>query len=200
MRIGIDPKLIGYSQVAAIQTNLATKYAKFIPLTTNLVDRARDLPPRSLGPIKPHSLKFAGETSSSKLAKLRKTFDSRSNGSGWIYVLPTLPAIAWLLNFRCTTDVPHCPVAYTYLVLTKTKCVLFVDERKVQDEDLKTQLDSTGVEIRPYGVGQIEKCVKECIEQIGELEGEKKKVRVWSPRECSWALAEVCGKVSQKAE
>ncbi|OCF39115.1 cytoplasmic protein [Kwoniella heveanensis CBS 569] len=200
-RIGIDPKLISLDAVQSIQhlLTISGSSTKLIAIKDNLVDRIWSADPRSLGPINPCPLSFSGEDTSHKLSRVRATLRlqsnaSQSNGlctsdSDWIYVLPTLPSIAWLLNIRCPTDIPFCPVPYAYLALTPDRCVVFVDERKVTDEELKKRWKDEGVEVKPYGVEEVGRFVKEAVDAVRSVD-EKRRVNVLAPRECSWALAE----------
>ncbi|WVF67507.1 hypothetical protein IAT40_002263 [Kwoniella sp. CBS 6097] len=199
-RIGIDPKLIALDAVQSIQYRLSTagSSTQLIAIKDNLVDKIWSVDPRSLGPINPYPLQFSGEDTPSKFTRVRSSLSSlQANASPfqgiksntWIYVLPTLPSIAWLLNVRCPTDIPFCPVPYAYLVLTSKRCVIFVEERKITNEELKKRWEDEGVEARPYGVEEVGKFVKDV---VGDLRGsnEKANIKVFAPRECSWALAE----------
>ena len=113
--------------------------------------------------------------------------------NGWIYVLPTLPAIAWLLNFRCPGDIPYCPVAYAYLVFTRDKCAVFLDSNKL-DDDLRAIWAKDNIELHEYGVEEVGKYVKSQVEAIQDG-NEKRKIKVFAPKECSWALAKACSPV-----
>ncbi|WWD19234.1 hypothetical protein CI109_103692 [Kwoniella shandongensis] len=204
-RVGIDPKLLSLTLARSIKSRLsdAGSSTKLVPISANLVDRIQTPVPRSLGPILPHPLDFAGEDTPSKLARVRSALSdsfaasqpsSSKTKTEWIYLLPSLPSIAWLLNYRCPTDVPFCPVAYAYLVLTEEKCVIFVDERKVEDEELRDRWQNEGVEVRSYGVNEVGKYVKIFKAELKAQLDEKDKVntKILAPAECSWALAEAC--------
>ena len=109
----------------------------------------------------------------------------KSRTTSWVYLLPALPSIAWLMNIRCPSDIPFCPVAYAYLLLSKERCVVFVDDRKVSDE-LRGIWDIDNIEIRPYGVEEVGKAVQEL--HLGTSRA--KPTTIWTPRSCSWALAD----------
>lgn len=177
--------------IKAIEYRLSSSSTRLVPLSKNLIDLIRPYPPRSEAPILPHPLKYAGNTTATKLTKIREVLNRRAK-NGWIYVLPTLPAIAWTLNIRCG-DIPYCPVAYAYLVFTQDKCAVFVDSKKV-DVELRTIWNKDDIEIRGYGVDEVGKYVKNQLKAIQEG-NEKKKVRVFAPKECSWALSEACAPV-----
>ncbi|WRT68589.1 uncharacterized protein IL334_005567 [Kwoniella shivajii] len=203
-RIGIDPKLISLALARSLTSRLdnSDSSTQLIALNSNLVDRIRDVPPRSLGPLVSYPLKFSGEDTSSKLSRVRSSLSDHLTSTDshqarttttktvdWVYILPTLPAIAWVLNYRCITDVPFCPVAFAYLVITPQECTVFVDERKIEDEDLKMEWEKADIQVRPYGAKELGDFVKE---YIGSDGSDKKKFRMWAPRECSWAIEESC--------
>ncbi|WVN86205.1 uncharacterized protein L203_101366 [Cryptococcus depauperatus CBS 7841] len=195
-RIGVDPKLISLKLANLIKSRLSSVDSAIIllPLSCNLVDKIRDPLARSLGPISTYPIELSGEGTPSKLARTRDALDNIGfGGSGkseWIYILPTLPAIAWLLNFRCTSDIPFCPVAYSYVVLTPSRCALFVDERKVEDQ-LKQRLESEEVELKRYGIEEVGQFVREIVKDTESRE-KKSNIRIIGPKECNWALSEEC--------
>lgn len=87
-------------------------------------------------------------------------------------------------------------MAYAYLVLTKESCVIFVNKEKAGD-DVKKAWEEVGVESRDYGVEQVGEYVKEVAKSLRK-ENEKKQVRVFAPKECSWALSQASSPVSLK--
>ncbi len=210
-RIGIDPKLISVSKsptahlyredvlirpglVQSIDSRLGPRSTKLIAIDSNLVDRVHDLGQRSLG-LNPYPLSLSGEGTLSKLSRIRGALSSTAISADWIYALPTLPAIAWLLNYRCQSDVPFWPVAYAYLVPSPTQCAIFVDERKVRNADLRRRWDEEGIEVRAYGVQEVGNFVKGCLAVVREKQGEKARAVVLAPQECSCAMSLACSPV-----
>ena len=153
--------------------------------------------PRSIGPLRPYPVTLSGEATPSKLSRIRQVLSNRAGTAEWVYILPTLPAIAWLLNYRCPTDIPFVPVAYAYLVLTPTTCVIFVDQRKVQDEELKARFIVEGIQVQDYGVYAVGQYVKSFIAETTEKQDGKTSVTVWAPPECNWALYQACSPVER---
>lgn len=168
---------------------------KLIPLATNLVDRIYTPAPRPDSPIYDYPLSIAGQSTPEKLTVLRSTLSSKvREGQEWIYLIPGLTSIAWLFNYRCEGDVEECPIAYAYAAVTKDRCVLFVEDKKVRDEALRQRFEDDGIEIKPYGVKEIEKFVRDAkSDLVGEKTGS---IKLWAPKECSWALQEACKPVS----
>lgn len=159
-------------------------------LATNLIDRIHKPDPRPDSPLYDYPLTIAGQTTANKIANLRSTLSKKTReGQEWIYLIPSLTSIAWLFNYRCEGDVEGTPIAYAYAAVTPYQCILFVEEKKVQDEVLSKRWEDEGIEIRGYGVGEIEKFVEETKLDLGEKRGD---IKLWAPKECSWALQEAC--------
>ena len=54
-----------------------------------------------------------------------------------------------MLNYRRPYEIPLNPLTHAYLVLTSTRCAMFADELKVQNEDLREKWKSEDIETRP---------------------------------------------------
>ena len=163
---------------------------KLVSLTTNLIDRVHKPDPRPDSPLYDYPLIIAGQTTANKIANLRTTLSKKTReGQEWIYLIPSLTSIAWLFNSRCEGDVEGTPVAYAYAAVTPYQCILFVEDKKVQDESLRKRWEDEGVEIKGYGVGEIEKFVQDIKSELSEKSGD---IKLWAPKECSWALQEAC--------
>ena len=88
---------------------------------------------------------YAGETAADKIARVRKEMADKGCA---MHVITCLDDIAWLLNLRAS-DVAHCPVLFSYLVLTQKGCMLYVQEDAV-GEEVRQYLSSNGVSVQPY--------------------------------------------------
>lgn len=206
-------KLIYPGVIQSLQTRLeeSSSLTRLFAIPKNLVDRTRPTLPIASSPFFDYPIKYSGETTLSKLDRIRTILSGRvaspSSGDGpgpdpieWAYVLPALPSVAWLLNIRCEGDIPSCPVGFAYLALTRNKCVLFTRKEKVEDEVIKSRFEEEGIQVREYGVEEVGKFVKEMVKDDGgeEKQGVQvvKRVKIWTSRECSWALSEACKPVS----
>lgn len=184
--------------VSSIEAQLeaASSGTRLIAIKHNLVDRIRTDPSPPAAPFFDYPLTFAGEDAPSKIGRIRETLTARvSQNVDWVYLIPALPVIAWLLNIRCEGDIPACPVGYAYVALTSKTCVIFTQEEKV-DKELKKRFSDDGVELRAYGVDEVGKFVKE-VNEASTRSDEKKRIKFWASRECSWALSEACKPVSR---
>lgn len=92
-----------------------------------------------------HPLQYAGESTSSKLTRIRKALRlQHADGT----MLSALDDIAWTLNLR-GTDV-HCnPVFVAYLLISTHAAVLYIDPEKLTEE-VQSYLKAEGVSTRSY--------------------------------------------------
>lgn len=156
----------------------------------NLVDKVHAPEARGDGPLRWYPVSLSGEKAESKLKRVRKIISTRARSDDWVYILPTLPTIAWLLNYRCKTDIPFLPVAFAYCVLTATSCQIFVDKAKLVDDELANAWKEAGVEVQEYGVKAVGKYVAKAV-------GNGKDVKVIGAKECSWEVVQLCEPVRQ---
>jgi Xaa-Pro aminopeptidase len=166
---------------------------KFSAVKNNLVDKVHTPAPRSAGPLKPYPVSLSGQSTKSKLKRMRAQLATIARTDNWLYLIPTLPTLTWLLNYRCPSDIPYCPVAFAYAALTPDSCIIFIDPRKARDEDLLDDWREAGVKIHPYGIDEVEKAVKE----VGiKAQGDKSKFKIMAAKESNWALISACAPVS----
>lgn len=92
-----------------------------------------------------HPLELAGETTTSKLHRVR---EAMSEHGAEALIVSQLDEIAWLLNMR-GGDV-HCnPTFVSYVIVYAESCKLFIDNRKLTDE-VVAYLNKMGVSIAQY--------------------------------------------------
>ncbi len=144
--IGIDGTVSSYAETQALIAELRrqggmTLRLNFDPLACIWNGR----PPIPQGKIELQSLEYAGETSASKLCRLREALRQKHCDG---MLMSALDDIAWTLNLR-GTDV-HCnPVFVSYLVIEPEKAVLFIEESKLTPA-VSAYLESIPVALRPY--------------------------------------------------
>ena len=119
-----------------------------ITLRTNFDPLAQiwsDRPAIPKNKVEIHPLQYAGESTSSKLTRIRKALRlQHADGT----MLSALDDIAWTLNLR-GTDV-HCnPVFVTYLLISTHAAVLYIDPEKLTEE-VQSYLKAEGVSTRSY--------------------------------------------------
>lgn len=104
-----------------------------------------DRPALSCEPVWILDEKYAGESASSKLQKIRGKMEACGAS---VHVLTALDDIVWMLNIR-GNDIPCNPVVLSYLILTQKECHLFIQEAALNDE-VRSYLEGLGVAIHPY--------------------------------------------------
>lgn len=90
-------------------------------------------------------LEFAGETTESKLSRIRESLQAQDAEA---LLVSALDDIAWTLNLR-GSDVYCNPVFVSYLVIEAEEAILFVDEAKL-DATVRQYLDAKGIAVQPY--------------------------------------------------
>lgn len=156
--IGVDGLCNSYNLVAEWMEELRKMGG--ITIRTNLDPLAEvwtDRPAIPQDKVNIHPLQYAGEETSSKIARIRKALrEQHADGM----LVSALDDIAWTLNLR-GTDV-HCnPVFVSYLLIASDKITLFVDDVKLTDE-VRTYLAANNIKVSIYNK------VKEGLEQYSE--------------------------------
>ena len=121
---------------------------KDITLITDLdlVDQLwEDRPPLPQGRVRSHPLKYAGRSSSDKIAEVRELM-KQDLADAAFYV--GLDDIMWLTNLR-GEDVPGNPVALSYALIEKEKATLFINPDSL-DSGVAETLADQGVTVAPY--------------------------------------------------
>jgi len=104
-----------------------------------------DRPPRSAQPVWLLDASYAGESRSEKLERSRVAV--RKLGAD-TFLLTALEEICWLLNLR-GGDINCTPVALSYLALSASEAILFINPEQVAPE-IVAQLEADGVSLRGY--------------------------------------------------
>ena len=144
-KLSYDPWLHTETGVKALKEACDDARAELVAVDGNPVDAVwGDRPPRPLARIVPHDLRYTGEPSSDKRARMAEAV---KNAGASALALSATDSIAWLLNIR-GADVARTPLALCYALLRDDSSVdLFVDERKV-DGTLRSHLGNQ-VRIEP---------------------------------------------------
>ncbi|GAA0104207.1 aminopeptidase P family protein [Paraclostridium sordellii] len=143
--LGFDGRVICAKEGINLEKKLANKNIKIV-YDYDLVGMIwNDRPALSTAKAFLLDVKYAGETFSSKLNRVRESMKEKNAN---IHVITTLDDIAWLFNIR-GGDVKFNPVVLSYALITLDKVYLFVDENKLNEEILN-ELSKENVEIKPY--------------------------------------------------
>ena len=143
---GVDGMVFSVNDTEALIADLRrlggiTLRTNFDPLQTIWTDR----PPVPLNPVAVYPIEYAGEDTTSKLARIRKALREK-HADGML--ITALDDIAWTLNLR-GSDV-HCnPVFVGYLLISTQDATLFVDSRKLTAE-VRSYLAEQHIKVDDY--------------------------------------------------
>lgn len=144
--VGLDGNVNSFAEVAALEQELATKGN--ITVRTDADPMAELWTDRPVIPdnmVNLHPLEYSGESTSSKVSRIRKhLLDCGADG----LLVTALDEIAWVLNLR-GSDV-HCnPVFVSYLLIFPENITLYINNVKLPD-DVKAYLMSEHIDIQAY--------------------------------------------------
>ena len=143
--LGFDGRVVAMGEGQEYEAITAAKGAKII-YDYDLIDAIwEDRPVLSEEPVFALELKYAGETTASKLERIRE--EMKACGAT-THVLTTLDDICWTLNIR-GNDIEFFPLVLSYAIITMDKMDLYINEAKLSDE-IKAELAKDNVVIHPY--------------------------------------------------
>ena len=141
--VGVDGTVNTYAYLCELinELNIATFVTNLDPLATVWKDR----PSIPNGKIVLHPLEYAGESTTSKINRIREYLQAHHADE---LLITALDEIAWTLNLR-GKDV-HCnPVFVSYLLISQDSVTFFVNEEKLPD-DVRNYLLDEAVSVEPY--------------------------------------------------
>lgn len=144
--VGLDGNVNSFAEVAAMEQELATKGN--ITVRTDADPMAELWTDRPVIPdnmVSLHPLEYSGESTSSKVSRVRKhLLDCGADG----LLVTALDEIAWVLNLR-GSDV-HCnPVFVSYLLISPENITLYINNVKLPEE-VKGYLVSEHIDVQAY--------------------------------------------------
>ena len=144
--VGLDGNVNSFAEVAALEQELATKGN--ITVRTDADPMAELWTDRPVIPdnmVSLHPLEYSGESTSSKVSRVRKhLLDCGADG----LLVTALDEIAWVLNLR-GSDV-HCnPVFVSYLLISPENITLYINNVKLPD-DVKAYLMPEHIDVQAY--------------------------------------------------
>lgn len=142
-KIGLDGNCFSYHEYKNLLDNIGNK------VIISDIDYIGDIWEKR--PKEPNSkafvldIKYAGETVSSKLNKIRKEMSSQ----GIDYTFIGSPEdICYLFNIR-GNDIEYNPVLISYTLISKNKAILYISNEKI-DKTVKSYLSKNKIELKEY--------------------------------------------------
>ena len=144
--VGIDGWCSSANSVKELMADLRKEGG--LTLRTNLDPLKliwRDRPTIPENPVEIYPIEYAGETTGSKIARIRKALREK-HADGML--MSALDDIAWTLNLR-GTDV-HCnPVFVSYLLISSKDVTLYINKVKLTPE-VSAYLQAEGIKVDDY--------------------------------------------------
>jgi Xaa-Pro aminopeptidase len=144
-KVAFDGKVISVDYFRGLQKALESKGFSF-EAGEDLIDKIwQGRPEKPCTEVILHDVKYTGKSREEKIAQV---VEEMNNIGADYYVISGLDDIAWLLNIR-GRDVKCNPLTVSYAVVSKEKCHLFIDDRKINPQ-VRAELEKAKVDIRPY--------------------------------------------------
>lgn len=143
--VGFDGRVMSMGEGEEFEEALTPKNIK-INYSEDLIDEIwEDRPPLSEKPAFFLEEKYSGESTVSKLARVR---EKMKEAGADIHIIASLDDTCWLLNVR-GDDIEFFPLLLSYSIVTMDSVELYVDERKLNDQIL-AEFAKNNVHIHPY--------------------------------------------------
>ncbi|MCD7841360.1 MAG: aminopeptidase P family N-terminal domain-containing protein [Lachnospiraceae bacterium] len=143
--IGFDGRVVSKG-MGTKYTEIAEKNGASISYREDLIDKIwEDRPALSTNPAFHLDIQYTGETTESKLARIREKMTKEGAD---LHVLTTLDDICWTFNFR-GDDVRYSPLVYSYCLIAMDHVDLYMDAAKA-DAQMLDDFARNQVTIHPY--------------------------------------------------
>jgi Xaa-Pro aminopeptidase len=138
-RLGYDPWLHTVEGAERLGKACAAAGAALVAIEPDLIDTIwTDRPAPPLGAVTLHDLRFAGEASAAKFARIRAELTKLRADA---LVVSDPQAVAWTFNIR-GADVAHTPLPLAFAVIPQSgRPSLYIDGRKLSNE-VRNQLEA----------------------------------------------------------
>ncbi|EJO5347124.1 aminopeptidase P family N-terminal domain-containing protein [Clostridium botulinum] len=144
--LGFDGRVVSMVDGQTYEKILSSKNAN-IKYDCDLInDIWEDRPPLSEEPAFQLDIKYTGESTASKLKRIREAMAAEGANT---HVITSLDDIAWTLNIR-GNDIEFFPLILSYLIITMDEVHLFINENKLNDEIKSTLKENSVSFIHPY--------------------------------------------------
>lgn len=143
--LGFDGRVVAMGEGQALEAAAAKKNGK-IDYSTDLIDKIwEDRPALSTEPAFSLGEEYTGESTESKLKRIRKAMEEEGAD---IHIIAALDDVCWTTNLR-GNDIEFFPLLLSYAVITMDDMKLYIDENKLTAE-MKEALAKDNISLRPY--------------------------------------------------
>ncbi len=143
--VAFDGRVLSMGEGREFEEVLATRQIR-IHYSVDLVgDIWEDRPPLSDKPAFFLEEKYSGESTASKLKRVREVMEEHGATA---HIIASLDDVCWLLNIR-GDDIDFFPLLLSYAIVKKDGVELYVDDSKLDDR-IQVELAKNQVTIHPY--------------------------------------------------
>ncbi len=143
--VAFDGRVLSMGEGREFEEVLATRQIR-IHYSVDLVgDIWEDRPPLSDKPAFFLEEKYSGESTASKLKRVREVMEEHGATA---HIIASLDDVCWLLNIR-GDDIDFFPLLLSYAIVKKDGVELYVDDSKLDDR-IQIELAKNQVTIHPY--------------------------------------------------
>lgn len=143
--LGFDGRVVSMEEGQVYENALATKHIHF-EYGQDLIDTVwTDRPALANEPVFMLEEKYSGESTTSKLTRIRNTMIEKGATT---HIIASLDDVAWLINMR-GNDVSYSPLILAYAIVKLDGMDLFISESKL-DEKAKAELAKDNITVYPY--------------------------------------------------
>lgn len=143
--LGFDGRTVAVDEGKGYAAAIADRNGK-IEYSFDLIDSVwEDRPELSKEPAFALEEKYTGESTASKLARVR---EAMKEAGATVHVITTLDDLNWLLNIR-GNDVHYSPLVLSYAVVTMDHMDLYIEESKLNDE-IRASFAADHIVLHPY--------------------------------------------------
>ncbi|MBQ0071665.1 MAG: aminopeptidase P family protein [Spirochaetales bacterium] len=170
--VGVDGATVSIQQFQKTEQDLKKKGVKLVSTGDLLLPVWKKRPAVPATKVRQMKDEYAGFTANAKINFVR--LKMRQLGAQWTFIA-SIDDIAWLTNLR-GDDIPYNPVFVSYLFISSTKAILFIDKKRFSKEILSSI--SNEFEIRPY---------EDAVQDLPNLT--MRGIGYYSPEKVSYAFA-----------
>ncbi|MDR2854300.1 MAG: aminopeptidase P family protein [Prevotellaceae bacterium] len=142
--VAVNPQMFSYNAYQSMKLELALSNINLVSIDL-LKDVWTERPEMPQNPFFVYSAKYAGQTTTDKLAVVRAEL---KKAHAETLVISSLDEVAWLFNIR-SNDVEYNPLVIAYALVEQEKATLFVDAKKVTKE-AALYLKNQGIDVKQY--------------------------------------------------
>ncbi|MCI9026344.1 MAG: M24 family metallopeptidase [Dorea sp.] len=143
--IGFDGRVVAMEEGCGYKETADAKNGKILYGYDLIGQIWKDRPELSKEPAFALDIQYTGETTGSKLDRIRKVMEECGATT---HILTTLDDICWTLNIR-GNDIEFFPLVLSYAIITKEQVRLYIDASKLNDE-IKKNFEEDGITLHPY--------------------------------------------------